>query len=193
MKSLIKQSLLYLNLFGQKIEIGPMKSSPFQLNIIKARFEDNLNRCIVSLNDNQIGTLTDNSYVDDGYRFHDILHLSFFTFLNWSPVTDSLLGHNELRSLDNTRAKMREEVLVFLIFDYAQKHRFLDKSKTIDSKFLDTILSLSQDFESSHCSKKEWKRAILEGFKAWRHVRANNGGNLTFNSKSKQITFSTLL
>src|SRR5208282_82512 len=35
--------------------------------------------------------LTDNAYEDDGYRFHDILHLAFAACLGWSPVLRKLL------------------------------------------------------------------------------------------------------
>ena len=35
--------------------------------------------------------LTDASYVDDGYRFHDIFHLSYAVILGWSPVTRAIL------------------------------------------------------------------------------------------------------
>ena len=41
----------------------------------------------------QIGDrLTDASHVDDGYRFHDVFHLSYAAVLGWSPVTRKLMG-----------------------------------------------------------------------------------------------------
>src|SRR5690606_30615403 len=30
--------------------------------------------------------LTDNAYVDDGYRYHDAFHLAYVAVLGWSPV-----------------------------------------------------------------------------------------------------------
>jgi NTP pyrophosphatase (non-canonical NTP hydrolase) len=35
--------------------------------------------------------LTDNAYDDDGYRFHDVMHLANLAVLGWSPVIRSLL------------------------------------------------------------------------------------------------------
>ena len=35
--------------------------------------------------------LTDNAYDDDGYRFHDVMHLAFAALLGWSPVLRKLL------------------------------------------------------------------------------------------------------
>jgi NTP pyrophosphatase (non-canonical NTP hydrolase) len=40
----------------------------------------------------QIGDdLTDNSYSQDGYRFHDVFHLSYAAVLGWSPVSRMML------------------------------------------------------------------------------------------------------
>jgi hypothetical protein len=40
----------------------------------------------------QIGDpLTDNAYDDDGYRFHDVMHLANLAVLGWSPVMRGLL------------------------------------------------------------------------------------------------------
>ena len=36
--------------------------------------------------------LTDNYYDDDGYRFHDAIHLAFIGHLGWSPVVRGLMG-----------------------------------------------------------------------------------------------------
>src|SRR5919202_2053222 len=45
------------------------------------------------VNGQQIGNdLTDNSYANDGYRFHDVFHLAYAGVLGWSPVTRQLLG-----------------------------------------------------------------------------------------------------
>ncbi|MDX6498686.1 MAG: hypothetical protein QOG23_1946 [Blastocatellia bacterium] len=41
----------------------------------------------------QIGNdLTDNAYSHDGYRFHDVFHLSYAAVLGWSPVSRMMLG-----------------------------------------------------------------------------------------------------
>lgn len=41
----------------------------------------------------QIGDdLDDNSVTDDGYRYHDIIHLAHMTVLGWSPVLRGFMG-----------------------------------------------------------------------------------------------------
>lgn len=35
--------------------------------------------------------LTGNAYVDDGYRFHDVIHLALIAHLSWSPVVRGLM------------------------------------------------------------------------------------------------------
>lgn len=41
----------------------------------------------------QIGDdLTDMNYDDDGYRFHDVFHLTYAALLGWSPVSRALFG-----------------------------------------------------------------------------------------------------
>ena len=34
--------------------------------------------------------VTDNTHDDDGYRFHDVMHLANMAVLGWSPVMRSL-------------------------------------------------------------------------------------------------------
>jgi hypothetical protein len=36
--------------------------------------------------------LTDNARDDDGYRFHDVMHLANVANLGWSPVLRKMMG-----------------------------------------------------------------------------------------------------
>jgi hypothetical protein len=42
--------------------------------------------------------LTDNSRRNDGYRYHDAIHLGFLAVLGWSPITRAML-HLKRKSL----------------------------------------------------------------------------------------------
>jgi len=45
------------------------------------------------INGTRVGdSLSDNVDEEDYYRFHDVFHLSFMTFLGWSPVIRKILG-----------------------------------------------------------------------------------------------------
>ena len=64
--------------------------------------------------------LTDNAYDDDGYRFHDILHLAHMVVLGWSPVVRKLLKRKRKSNNaadhaddveDGARAQITEELV----------------------------------------------------------------------------------
>jgi len=94
--------------------------------------EGDVVRVRASLNGVQMGqTLTDNSYEDDGYRFHDVFHLACVAGLGWSPVTRRNLGLKRKSDPrvdeveDGGRAIVIEEGLTALIFSYALEHNWL--------------------------------------------------------------------
>ena len=79
--------------------------------------------------------LTDNAYEDDGYRYHDVLHLSFAACLGWSPVFRKLL-RDKGRIVNRTpptvadvedggRAQVVEEAIVAAAYVYAANHDLL--------------------------------------------------------------------
>jgi NTP pyrophosphatase (non-canonical NTP hydrolase) len=47
----------------------------------------------ISSGGEQIGNyLTDMNYSDDGYRFHDVFHLTYAAMLGWSPISRAFFG-----------------------------------------------------------------------------------------------------
>src|SRR5215210_6227263 len=73
----------------------------------------------------QVGDpLTDHAFVDDGYRYHDVFHFANAAILGWSPMTRSLFGckrksNQQIATVeDGGRAKVLEEVVCALIYDY---------------------------------------------------------------------------
>jgi len=133
----------------------------------------------------QIGNdLTDNSYSNDGYRFHDIFHFSYAAILGWSPVirsnlkckrkSDSTIDEVE----DGGRAKAIEEGISALVFSYAENHQWLDKVATLDYQLLKTIKDMTSHLEVSNCSLGDWENAILRGYEVWRQVEKNRSGKV---------------
>lgn len=123
--------------------------------------------------------LRDDAYEDDGYRFHDIFHISYATVLGWSPVTRKLLNCKR-RSRpdvddveDGGRAKVIEEGIASLVFDYAADHNFLDGIRTIDYELLRILKRMTRRLEVRRRSEHDWQSAILQGYDAWRVARAN--------------------
>ncbi len=76
--------------------------------------------------------LNDNRTIPDGYRFHDVFHLSYLVHLGWSPVIRALLkikrkskpeiDENE----DGARANIIEEGIATWIFNHASKRNFFE-------------------------------------------------------------------
>lgn len=141
---------------------------------------------VVCIVDGQVmgALLTDNAYEDDGYRFHDIFHLSYMAVLGWSPIIRSLLMRKRKsdRQVDEVedggRAKVIDEAVSAIVYDYARKHGFLAGVTSIDFGLLKTVKSLVSHLEVGRCSLGDWENAILQGYAAWRVIRPRGGGRL---------------
>jgi len=145
----------------------------------------------------QVGDdLTDNSYLDDGYRFHDIFHLAYAAVLGWSPVTRQLLGRRKRKSNskvdeveDGGRAKAIEEGISALVFGYAKDHGFLEGIDTLDYQLLRTIKNMTSHLEVSQRSLGEWEKAILDGYSVWRQLEKNRGGEVVVDLDARSIIY----
>jgi len=130
--------------------------------------------------------LTDNAYEDDGYRFHDVLHLGLAACLAWSPVLRKLLRtagqleHRTPRGVDEVedggRAQVIEEAIVATAYAYASNHDFLEGVHAVDWKLLRHIKELTAHVEVCNRTTKEWNDALLRGFAVWRQLRDHEGG-----------------
>lgn len=140
--------------------------------------------------------LTDNAYIDDGYRYHDVLHLAFAVHLGWSPVTRALLKRKRKSDLqvdeveDGARARVVEEAIAAAIFFYAEDHNFLDGAKALDWELLRTVKRLTANFEVSDRSAADWERAIFSGIQVWRDVNAAQGGRIRGDLRQRLLTVS---
>ncbi|WP_434730499.1 nucleoside triphosphate pyrophosphohydrolase family protein [Rhizobium binae] len=137
----------------------------------------------LSINGDRIGSpLGDNAYDSDGYRFHDVFHLSYAAMLGWSPNLRAFLKRKRKSQPlldeveDGGRARILEEAIVALAFDYARDHNFLLGIDQIDYGLLRTIRSMVSHLEVGRCSLAEWEAVILKGFEIWRQMVANRGG-----------------
>jgi len=142
----------------------------------------------------QLGNqLTDNAYGDDGYRFHDVFHLTFASMLGWSPVTrfffgvkrDSDPGVREVE--DGGRATVIEEGIAAFVFDYARHERFLQGVQHVDFALLSTIRRLSSHLEVGDRTARDWERAILCSFELWRALREQAGGIVHLDLPERRI------
>lgn len=153
-------------------------------------------RVQMSINGETIGALLgDNAYDPDGYRFHDVFHLAYAAILGWSPNLRAFLKRKRKSQPlldeveDGGRARIIEEGVSALAFDYARVHNFLEGISEIDYRLLRTIRSMTSHLEVGQATAADWERAILEGFAVWREVVANRGGEIFLDLDTRQIKY----
>jgi NTP pyrophosphatase (non-canonical NTP hydrolase) len=138
--------------------------------------------------------LTDNSYDDDGFRFHDVFHLSYAAVLGWSPITRALMRRKRKSNPkvdeveDGGRAKVIEEGISAMVFSYAERHNFLEGAEAVSYDLLRTIKGMTKHLEVARCSAAEWERAIMAGFAVWRAIRGQGAGRLEVDLDRRTIT-----
>ena len=140
---------------------------------------------VTYINGDMLGEpLHDNRYEDDGYRYHDIFHVSYASVLGWSPMLRSML-HRKRKSdpgvdavEDGGRAKAIEEGISAMVFSYAQPRSYLEGMESINYELLRTIKDMTAHLEVSCRNEADWELAILTGFDLWRKVSAKGCGEL---------------
>ena len=147
----------------------------------------------------QVGNpIDDNSYENDFYRYHDIFHYTFATFLGWSPCSRAMMklkrkSNKEIDSIeDGARATITEEAIALMIFNEARKKRFFQKSKRVSKITLKLIIDMTENFEVKVRTSREWEIAILKAYEIFNLLIKNKGGIVYFNMIDKEITFTSL-
>lgn len=153
----------------------------------------------VTLNNQQAGDIIDdNSYQDDGYRYHDVFHYTFATLLEWSPCARAMLKRKRKscaetdRVEDGARAAITEEAISLIIFNDAKANNFYEGTSKINNHILEIIQRMTSSFEVAIKSKEEWQNAILKSYEMFRLLRENKGGVITFNTDLKKIDYKSL-
>ena len=153
----------------------------------------------VSMNGIQVGDVIDNnSKENDEYRFHDIFHYTFATFLGWSPCTRAMLKRKRKSDPatdeieDGARATITEEAISLMVFNKAKKKNFFEKENKVSSTLLNQIKEMTSQFEVHKISKQDWEKAILAGYGLFRELKKNNGGKVHFDMLSKSAVFERL-
>lgn len=137
-----------------------------------ARMEWVGNRCII------IGDkLKDNSYFEDGYRFHDVMHLAHWAVLGWSPVIRRMLGKKRKSKPDvdeiedGARAAIIEELIIAYIYNNAVQHALYEGARHLDSEMLATVKRIVQGLEVGKRLTSQWEDAIMQGYAGYRKLK----------------------
>lgn len=152
-------------------------------------------RVVISVDGHPLGDpLSDMAWDEDDYRYHDAFHLTYAALLGWSPVTraffarqrDSDPRYREIE--DSGRAKVIEEAIAALLFEYAREEKFLDGVDAVDFSMLEMVVRMTSRFEVRIRTTREWERAILRSFEIWRSLRRARGGTVRLDLRSRTVS-----
>lgn len=139
--------------------------------------------------------LTDNIQEPDGYRFHDIFHLSYAAFLGWSPVLRALLKCKRKSNSsidegeDGARAAIIEEAISATIYSYSKELNYFQDQLSLEYNLLKTVQSFTSGFEISSVPLWQWEEAILEGFRVYRLLKENKGGFVKMDLINRKLDY----
>ncbi len=137
--------------------------------------------------------LSDNAYEDDGYRYHDVVHLAHWAVLGWSPVVRKLLRkkRKSIASVDEVedgaRAGILEELIVAYVYDNAAAHSYYDGVKHVDTEMLYAIKRLVSRLEVGRRSPREWEDAILQGYNVFRYLVSKKEAVVKVDMKARRF------
>jgi NTP pyrophosphatase (non-canonical NTP hydrolase) len=146
--------------------------------------------------------LTDNAYEDDGYRYHDVFHLTLAALFGWSPVYRKLLRKRKQDPLanrqppdkdsaeDGGRAQVIDEAVALATYGYAADHDMYAGTTAVDWQLLRHIKRLTDSVEVKDRSTKEWNDAILRAFEIWRELIKHRGGVVRGDLRRREISFT---
>ena len=179
-------------------DFPPKEQLPRQVSIeFKQVDEDRRKRVRLFADGQPLGDpLWDMSWEEDDYRFHDAFHLTYAAMLGWSPIARWYLerqrfSNKRLREVeDSGRAKVIEEAIASITFEYARGQRFLDGVEHLDFSLLQTVRNMTGGLEVRIRSIREWEQAIIRSFAMWRSLRAHGGGTLHLDLVTRTVTFT---
>lgn len=150
--------------------------------------------------------LTNNSKEDDGYRFHDVLHLALIAHLGWSPVVRGFMKRkrpdvDEIE--DSGRAKLVEELVLLAIHSEGERQvrdrtrcsvtgpvKLFTERSTIPFGLLKTVRIWVAGLEVEKNAFWEWEDAICDGFDIFFQLRQHKQGTVHVDLAARQIAFS---
>ena len=140
-------------------------------------------------------SLTDNRTVEDGYRFHDVFHLAYYSLLGWSPVLRLLLGLKRKSQpaieeyQDGLRVVLLEEAVSIFVFTQARDLQLFEGATSLDPGLVRSVQSLVAGYEVEARQAWEWEEAILQGYAAFRALRNHAGGIIVASLDRRTLSF----
>ena len=115
--------------------------------------------------------------------------------LGWSPVVRKFLSCKRKSKPtideveDGARARVIEEGISAIAFEYSRNHNFFKDICRIDSQLLRLVKEMTSNLEVSIRTQNQWERAILEGFRVWRLVFEQGKGTVFVDTVNQRIEY----
>lgn len=184
------------DIFDANFDVDERFPSRLTLTVKEKRSGGGGTYVLLEVNGVHIGDrLTDNSAAEDGYRYHDVFHLSYATYLGWSPVLRALLKLKRKSNprvdeqQDGARAIITEEGISNWIFAHGARHRFFEDVSSLDFALLKTIREMVKGYEVESRPLWIWEEAILSGFKMFRLLKRNGGGVVIADLRKHSLSY----
>jgi hypothetical protein len=88
---------------------------------------------------------------------------------------------------DGGRAKVLEEVVCALIYDYGKQRDFNVSAEEIDESFIELLQRVTADREVSQLAGASWRELIEVALKTWKALREQRGGVLEGDLFARQL------
>ena len=140
--------------------------------------------------------VNDNAGSDDGYRYHDAVHIGFMAVLGWSPVMRQLLHLKRKcrpdvdRVQDGARARDLEEALSAVLKEMSIDRNNFSTVADIDGDVRDQIRRIVAKLEVSAVPIWLWVKAIHQGFEVSSKLHAEKGGYVIADLDARTVSFS---
>lgn len=143
--------------------------------------------------------LNDNSFMDDGYRYHDVIHLAHAAVLGWSPVLRALMGAKRKKHTpeidrveDGARAIATEEGLAAFVFNYLEPDGFLAHDDRLPWDLLKHIRRTVRGLEVQDQPPVAWERTYVQAFGVFRQLTDARGGVVEADLDVQELRISDL-
>jgi NTP pyrophosphatase (non-canonical NTP hydrolase) len=142
--------------------------------------------------------INDNALREDGYRYHDAVHIAFVVFLGWSPVLRGLLRLKRKSKLevdrvqDGARAQDLEEALSSILAEMSESRNHFAHESDVDGEVRDMIRRVVSNLEVAKAPIWQWARAISNGYNVMAELIKNKGGYVLADLDQQIIEFHKL-
>ena len=195
-----ENNLFYMDgLYDEKCPKDQRLPRKFSYKISEETDKDGLKVAIIEDSEtNEVlgNPLDDNSSIEDGYRYHDIMHLTFMATLGWSPVFRKFLIEKKVlekrknhKAEDSGRSQVVEEAIVLLAYTSMKNYQPWNSLKRIDSNLLYHIKNITQFIEVKNVPTHIWEKVLIKGLQLWEDLTKHSGGIIEGDLEKREIIF----